>query len=94
MAIHNARNRQLDASCLDPTLFTLPPSRPNSRSPSPENTTGPNINDDELLKSFRRFLMRKVEVEVEGAYQEIETANVWLRIVKDVVRGLKEKTCV
>lgn len=38
--------------------------------------------------------MKKVELKVEGAYEEIEKANVWLRVVKDVVRGLKESACV
>jgi hypothetical protein len=78
---------------LDPTLFTLPDSRSSSRTSSPEPEEA-EIRDDELLKSFRRFLLKKVDIKIEGAYQEIEKANVWIKIVKDVMRLLKERTGV
>jgi hypothetical protein len=88
VAIYNEKARQLDPNYLDPTLFTLPyDSRPSS-------PVDPNIFDDELLKSFKQHLTTKVDVQVEGARGEIEKANVWLRIVKDVVRGLNERTSV
>jgi hypothetical protein len=46
------------------------------------------------MKSFRRLLLRKLPAKVDAAHEEIEKANVWLRLVKDVIRGLKERTCV
>jgi hypothetical protein len=64
------------------------------QSPSSSEFTDPDIYDDELLMSFRRFLVRNVEARVGVANGEIEKVNVWLRLVKDVIRGLKERTSV
>ena len=41
---------------------------------------------------MKRLVARKVDLKVKGAQEEIEKANLWVRIVKDVVKGLRQDT--
>ena len=50
------------------------------------------VEDEQLLRNLKRLIARKVELKVKGAQEEIETAHLWMRIVKDVVKGLKQNT--
>jgi hypothetical protein len=50
------------------------------------------VEDDQLLRSLRRLIARKVELKVKGAQDEIEKAHLCMRIVKDVVKGLRQNT--
>jgi len=89
---------------LDPTLFTLPlpfptspfaspcsssPSSPVSGSPELPPVDGM-IGDEQLLRSLKRLIARKVDLKVKGAQEEIEKAHLRVRIVKDVVKGLRQ----
>lgn len=48
-------------------------------------------NDDEDTRAVRRLLLRKIEAGVVGSWDEIDKATGWLRIVKEVVRGVKRR---
>src|SRR5258708_4842616 len=48
--------------------------------------------DDEDSRALRRLLLRKISARIDGAFDEIDHANVWLRIVKGVLRDLKTQT--
>ena len=70
------------------------PSSPISGShelPSTDRITG-GVEDEQLLRNLRRLVARKVDLKVKGAQEEIEKANLWVRIVKDVVKGLRQDT--
>lgn len=47
--------------------------------------------DDEDTRVIRRLLLRKIEAQSAGAWEELEKALAWLRIVKEVVRGVKRR---
>ncbi|KAG2017573.1 hypothetical protein CC2G_007074 [Coprinopsis cinerea AmutBmut pab1-1] len=47
--------------------------------------------DDEDTRVIRRLLLRKIEAQSSGAWEELEKALSWLRIVKEVVRGVKRR---
>jgi len=51
-----------------------------------------NVEDEQRLKNLKRLITRKVDSKVKGAQEEIEKANLWLRIVKDVIKGLRQNT--
>ena len=48
-------------------------------------------NDDEDTRTVRRLLLRKIEAGVVGSWDEMDKAMSWLRIVKEVVRGVKRR---
>jgi len=48
--------------------------------------------DDEDTKALQRLLLRKIEARMVGAFDEIDNVVSWLRIVKEVVRGVKRRT--
>ncbi|KAH9902811.1 ankyrin [Cubamyces lactineus] len=48
--------------------------------------------EDDDTRVLRRFLTRKVEARTEGAFEEIDKAMTWLRIVQDTLRGLRRRT--
>jgi hypothetical protein len=48
-------------------------------------------NDDEDARAVRRLLLRKIEAGVVGSWSEMEKAMSWMRIVKEVVRGVKRR---
>lgn len=48
--------------------------------------------EDEDSRALRRLLLRKISAHIDGAFDEIDRANVWLRIVKSVLRDLKTRT--
>lgn len=50
------------------------------------------VEDEQLLRNLRRLVARKVELKVKGAQDEIEKAHLCMRIVKDVVKGLRQNT--
>lgn len=92
---------------LDPTLFTLPlpfprvptspfgspcssfPSSPTSGSPELPLI---DVDDEQLLKNLRRLIVRKIDLKVKGAQEEIEKAHLCMRISKDVMKGLRRNT--
>jgi hypothetical protein len=47
--------------------------------------------DDEDTRAVRRLLLRKIEAGVAGSWDEMDQAMSWLRIVKEVVRGVKRR---
>jgi len=70
------------------------PSSPISGSPelpSVDRGVG-GVEDEQLLRNLKRLVTRKVDLKVKGAREEIEKANLWVRIVKDVVKGLRHDT--
>jgi hypothetical protein len=48
--------------------------------------------EDEDSRTLRRLLLRKISARIDGAFDEIDRANVWLRIVKSVLRDLRTRT--
>lgn len=48
--------------------------------------------EDEDSRTLRRLLLRKISARIDGAFDEIDRANVWLRIVKNVLRDLRTRT--
>lgn len=48
--------------------------------------------EDEDTRALRRLILRKISAHVDGAYDEIDRANVWLRVVKSVLRDLNART--
>lgn len=48
--------------------------------------------EDEDSRALRRLLLRKINARIDGAFDEIDRANVWLRIVNSVLRDLKTRT--
>lgn len=48
-------------------------------------------NDDEDTRVIRRLLLRKIEAGTCGAWDEMDKVLGWLRIVKEVVRGVKRR---
>jgi hypothetical protein len=69
-------------------------SSPTSGSPELPSIDGKisNAEDEQLLRSLRRLIAKKVDLKVKGAQEEIEKAHVCMRIVKDVVKGLRQNT--
>jgi hypothetical protein len=47
--------------------------------------------DDDDTRVIRRLLLRKIEAQSSGAWEELEKALSWLRVVKEVVRGVKRR---
>lgn len=75
----------------------LSPDSPSSRSSSAQSSTvslATTLHDDEDedSRTLRRLLLRKISARIEGAFDEIDRANVWLRIVNGVLRDLKTRT--
>jgi len=56
--------------------------------------TLPPKGDDEDTKALQRLLLRKIDARMVGAFDEIDQVVGWLRIVKEVVRGVKRRTYV
>ncbi|KAJ7056662.1 ankyrin repeat-containing domain protein [Mycena amicta] len=50
--------------------------------------------DDDDTRVIRRLLLRKIETGANGAREELEKGVSWLRTVKEVVRGAKQKAHV
>ncbi|KAI0768084.1 hypothetical protein BD413DRAFT_494063 [Trametes elegans] len=48
--------------------------------------------EDDDTRVLRRFLTRKVEARIDGAFEEIEKVLTWLRIVQDTLRALRRRT--
>ncbi|KIK24041.1 hypothetical protein PISMIDRAFT_421517 [Pisolithus microcarpus 441] len=48
--------------------------------------------EDEDTRALRRLILRKINAHIEGAFDEIDRANVWLRVVKNVLRDLRTRT--
>jgi len=47
--------------------------------------------DDEDTRAIRRLLLRKIEASIVGSLDELDRVVNWLRIVKEVVRGVKRR---
>lgn len=48
-------------------------------------------NDDEDTRIIRRLLLRKIEAQTSGIWDEIDNVTGWLQIVKEAVRGVKRR---
>jgi hypothetical protein len=48
--------------------------------------------DDEDTRALRGLLLRKIETRLGGSFDEIDKVTMWLRIVREVVRGVKIRT--
>jgi hypothetical protein len=77
--------------------LSLPHSNSSSRSSSAHSSlvslaVTAREEEDEDTKALRRLVLRKVSAHVDGAYDELERANTWLRIVKSVLQDLNART--
>ncbi|TFK35544.1 hypothetical protein BDQ12DRAFT_687935 [Crucibulum laeve] len=50
--------------------------------------------EDEDTRIIRRLLLRKIEAQTSGAWDEVDKTMGWLRVVKEVVRGVKRRAYV
>ncbi|KAF8907248.1 hypothetical protein CPB84DRAFT_1675023 [Gymnopilus junonius] len=48
-------------------------------------------NDDEDARIIRRLLLRKIEAQISGAWDELDKVMGWLQIVKEAVRSVKRR---
>jgi hypothetical protein len=48
-------------------------------------------NDDEDTRIIRRLLLRKIEAQTSGIWDEVDSVTGWLQIVKEAVRGVKRR---
>ncbi|PPQ95745.1 hypothetical protein CVT26_015871 [Gymnopilus dilepis] len=48
-------------------------------------------NDDEDARIVRRLLLRKIEAQISGAWDEVDKVIGWLQIVKEAVRSVKRR---
>ena len=48
-------------------------------------------NDDEDIRVVRRLLLRKIEAQTSGAWDEVDRVTGWLQIVKEAVRSVKRR---
>ncbi len=46
---------------------------------------------DEDARIIRRLLLRKIEAQISGAWDEVDKVIIWLQIVKEAVRGVKRQ---
>ncbi|KAI6167927.1 hypothetical protein EDD17DRAFT_1685118 [Pisolithus thermaeus] len=51
-----------------------------------------NDEEDEDSRALRRLILRKINAHIDGAFDEVDRANVWLRVVKSVLRDLRART--
>ncbi|KAF8841811.1 hypothetical protein BDN67DRAFT_490026 [Paxillus ammoniavirescens] len=77
--------------------LSLPHSNSSSRSSSAHSSlvslaVTAREEEDEDTKALRRLILRKISAHVDGAYDELDRANTWLRIVKNVLRDLNART--
>jgi len=47
--------------------------------------------DDEDTRVIRRLLLRKIDAQMGGAWEEIAKVAAWLKVLKEVVRGVKRR---
>lgn len=47
-------------------------------------------NDEDTL-IIRRLLLRKIEAQTSGVWDEVDNVTGWLQIVKEAVRGVKRR---
>ena len=65
---------------------------PIMRSPSaPLFATTISEEDDEDMRIIRRLMCRKIESLTSDAWDELEKVVCWLRIIKEVIRGVKRR---
>lgn len=62
---------------------------PIMRSPSAPMTISEE--DDEDMRIIRRLMCRKIESLTSDAWDELEKVVCWLRIIKEVIRGVKRR---
>jgi len=48
-------------------------------------------NDDEDIRILRRLLLRKIEAQTSGAWDEVDKVTGWVQIVKEAVRSVKRR---
>jgi len=46
---------------------------------------------DEDARIIRRLLLRKIEAQISGAWDEVDKVTIWLQIVKEAVQGVKRR---
>ena len=68
-------------------MLGLPPSA-NSSSTS---LVTPSTSDDEDMRIIRRLLLRKIDARTSEAWDEMDKVVGWLRIIKEVIRGVKRR---
>jgi hypothetical protein len=79
------------------TFYLSPDSATSSRCSSAQSSsislaTTVHDDEDEDSRALRRLLLRKISARINGAFDEIDRANVWLRIVKSVLRDFRTRT--
>lgn len=46
---------------------------------------------DDDTRHIRRLLLRKIEAQISGAWDEVDKITMWLQIIKEAVRGVKRR---
>ncbi|TCD70221.1 hypothetical protein EIP91_004402 [Steccherinum ochraceum] len=73
-------------------VFPRPPTLSTKSSMSSLTSTLIDGGDDEDTRCLRRLLTRKIDERTAAALDEIEKVAHWLRVVKDVMLGLRKRT--
>ena len=90
-----------------PAPVPFPVSRPRADSGSDSSLLSPSVSagsstasladtliesEDDDVRTIRRLLTRRVEARTDGAFDEVDRAMTWLRIVQDTLRTLRRRT--
>ncbi|KAH8100007.1 ankyrin [Cristinia sonorae] len=75
-------------------VFPRPPGPPTLSTKSSMSSLSSTLidGDDEDTRALRRLLTRKIDERTQAALDEIEKVSHWLRVVKDVLLGLRKRT--
>ncbi|KAH7884497.1 hypothetical protein F5I97DRAFT_2037547 [Phlebopus sp. FC_14] len=79
------------------SIYLSPPGSNNSSRSSSAHSSLISLNvtfreeEDEDARVLRRLILRKIGAHVDGAYDEIDRANVWLRVVKSILRDINNR---
>ncbi|KAF9231002.1 hypothetical protein BU15DRAFT_90999 [Melanogaster broomeanus] len=81
-----------------PSIYLSPPGSTSSSRSSSAHSSLVSLpmtvreDEDEDTRALRRLVLRKIGAHVDGAYDELDRANTWLRVVKTVLRDLGTRT--
>lgn len=74
-----------------PSLASITTNYSNRSSVSLAATLTTTENDDEDIRIIRRLLLRTIEAQTSGVWDEVDNVTGWLQIVKESVRGVKRR---
>lgn len=49
------------------------------------------VKEDDDVRTLRRLLVRKIPARLEGAFDEVDRAGIWVGVLQEVMRNLRRK---